>query len=118
MRITNLEDEVFYGFANKKINFNPDIHEHEFIKGTDRVCLKIYLGGEIEDIRTFNFKDYECGYLDGRLHKSVRIDADWVKYLVKNTELGEDKKYIDGWNLKVQEKIDRATQELNSDFIL
>ena len=117
MKISNLEDQVFYGFVSKKIKFNPDIHEHEFIRGTDSIRLRIYLGGENEDVRAFNFKDYECAFLDGRLHKVTKPTAEWVKYLVANTELGFDDEYIAQWNSLVKAKIDETVASLNEDLI-
>ena len=60
MKILELADEVFYGFASSKVKFNPEIHEYEMTRSSDGVRLKIYFGGEVEDIRIFNFKDFEC----------------------------------------------------------
>ena len=117
MKILKLKDEVFYYFASKKINFNPEIDEYELIRNTDGVCLKIYYGGEVEDVRMFYFKDYECRFLNGRLQEVEKCNAMWVKFVVRYTDLCFDAGYINKWNALVRAKIDETVSSLNEDLI-
>ena len=98
MKILELADEVFYGFASNKVKFKPEIHEHEMVRNSDGVRLKIYFGGEVEDIRTFNFKDFECLFFDGRFHKVVELNSEWARHLVRQTDFGKDDAYKKQWN--------------------
>ena len=117
MKILNLNDEVFYGFACQKIHFDPIIHEHELIKSNDGVSLKIYYGGEVEDVRTFSFKDYECSFFNGRSQEVEKCNSSWVKFVVLHTDLCFDAGYVNKWNAIVRAKINETVSTLNADLI-
>lgn len=115
MKINELNDEVFYDFASRKMGMSVSLFKSDlrFKKTENRVSITFYIGGEAADERKFIFKDDVCEYCEGTHGNVEDMSRQWVSYLANEVcESDEEANYfIDKYNAKIDARINNYAKQ-------
>lgn len=115
MKIYQLNENVFFDFASRKLGVNVRVFKNDmrFDLSEKGANLKFYIGGESLDLRKFIFTDDSCLYFQGTYNESVDLSRDWIIYLSEEVCSSEnDAKYFaDKYNEKLEAQIKEYSKE-------
>ena len=117
MIINKLENKAFKEFATKIIGVDINLYKEDLriIRSDNHINLQVYLGGEADDGRSLEFRDFTCFYANNAHGRSNQeISRVWVKFLMNRDELtDEEKAYIvQSYNNRIQSRIEKYASEM------
>lgn len=124
MKINKLNNEFFYDFASWVLGVDVELYKHDLIleRANDKIKLKVFLGGEMEDGRKLLFKDEKCVFKHcGCFNcESKDISVQWIKYLLEYADelTDEDKQEIvDKYNENIEKDINNYASKRRQSLI-
>ena len=112
MIINKLNDNFFFDFASCILGEDVSLYKQDLFieRNEDKVKLKVFLGGEMEDGRTFQFKDNKCVFKHcGCLNQNAtNLSYEWVSYLLECSEDLNDlekQQIVEAYNKEIQKNI-------------
>lgn len=123
MKVNKLDNEIFYDFASQLIGIDVKLFKHDLeLKRTEQgLKLKVYLGGEREDLRECFFQDCRCVYKN-YVHGSTKQDVsyDWVCFVIANADeltAKEKKELVDAYNANLEDEIQHYAKQKREHLI-
>ena len=123
MKINKLNNQTFYDFASVVLGVNVELYKEvlQITRTENSVKLKLYLGGEIEDVRKFLFQDTKCIFANNAHGESKKdISYNWLMYLLEYVdELSEEDKQaiVDEYNLSLEKDIESYSSKKRQQLI-
>ena len=124
MKINKLNNKFFCDFASKILGIDVCLYKEDMqiIRTEKSVKMKIYLGGESEDERSFFFKDDKCVFIDYSIKaQSNDLSFDWVSYVLENVdELTNEEKMeiMNQYNANIEEEIENYASQTRESLIV